>query len=336
MKDNKEVFNKIQVISFVLSMLVIAMHTSTTYFYGLDNTRGINRVVYDVIEFVRNQIGTIAVPMFFFMSGVLFYRNYTIQGTMEKYRTRVKSLVIPYVVWNFLAWAFSLALSSIPFVKKYIAMRQLAELSWKDFFQAIVFYKYNSFYWFMAYLIVYVLLCIPIYIVLKNKIVGAIVVLLCIYTGWIHPAYILGAYVGIHFYDLFIKQYKKNMRIVGGVIAIGMLFLFLYKDVLDARILNCLIVISLLSIWVTLDGLRKIDVSNHAWINNSFLIYSSQIIVASSICKLLLIVLPKNAIGEIFNFTGTIAISVIVCCVFNKYCKKYFPFVHHVLNGWRA
>lgn len=257
---------------------------------------------------------------------------------MGKWKNRFKSIVIPYMVWNFLAYLFSVMLGKLPFLSKYIAQRSLAVLSWEDFVEAICWYKYNNFYWFMSVLILQMILAVPIWLCLKNKYLGvACIIASCLI--WkpllINPYFLVGAYMGMHMYDKYKERYSRNQRILAWIaLLIIVILIYRYKNVND-YIFNLVLIPAPICLWVALDFTRTVSVEKHPWIRSSFLIYSSQVIVASSWCKLLMLVLPHNVFGEFVDFFGAIALTVLSCCLFNKFCKKYSPGLCNVLNGWR-
>ena len=62
----------------------------------------------DVMYFFSNIIGRFSVPMFFLISGFLFYRNGTLTHNeyASKLHHRLYTLLIPYLLWNLLAFLF--------------------------------------------------------------------------------------------------------------------------------------------------------------------------------------------------------------------------------------
>lgn len=65
----------------------------------------------DVMYFFSNIIGRFSVPMFFLISGFLFYRNGTLTHNeyASKLHHRLYTLLIPYLLWNLIAFLFFIA-----------------------------------------------------------------------------------------------------------------------------------------------------------------------------------------------------------------------------------
>ena len=71
---------------------------------------------YEVLKLVVSQtLVKVVVPVFFMISGYLFFRNYTPADFLKKLRTRLRSLLVPYLLWNAIfAAAWYLAIKFIP------------------------------------------------------------------------------------------------------------------------------------------------------------------------------------------------------------------------------
>ena len=87
-----------------------------------------------------SELTDIAVPMFFVISGYLFFQNYTPQKLISKWKSRLFSVLIPYLIWNGLAYLFYVLLNAIPFVSNNInrtiegftVIELLKQVFWED------------------------------------------------------------------------------------------------------------------------------------------------------------------------------------------------------------
>jgi surface polysaccharide O-acyltransferase-like enzyme len=93
---NKFLSNKIKVLSFFLILMVLYIHA------GFNNSE-IGKFSYlnFVQELISNKIFRLAVPLFFMLSGYLFFVN--IIGNhklkiLNKLKSRIKTLFIPYII----------------------------------------------------------------------------------------------------------------------------------------------------------------------------------------------------------------------------------------------
>ena len=62
-------------VTFLLSVMVLLLHISTLANYTLDSEMGKLLLIFDDVIHAACEV---AVPLFFVISGVLFYRNYTL------------------------------------------------------------------------------------------------------------------------------------------------------------------------------------------------------------------------------------------------------------------
>ena len=113
--------NKIQVYSFFSSLLVIFIHAFNLNTYGIDKS---NPIVYWIEMIISQDIGLLAVPMFFVISGFLFFRTVSDYGSITvKQKKRIKTLLIPYLLWTTIYMLFFFVLTNTKFWGK-LSMRK--------------------------------------------------------------------------------------------------------------------------------------------------------------------------------------------------------------------
>lgn len=107
---------KIKVLSFFLVVLVVIVHAYNTNIQtdpeGLYAISGLNGFIQ---EFFCQGLNRIASPLFFIISGFLFYVNLTGQPSdfFRKLKKRFFTLIIPYLFWSLWGLVFYLALQSV-------------------------------------------------------------------------------------------------------------------------------------------------------------------------------------------------------------------------------
>ena len=107
-------------VTFLLAVLVFFIHISTLANYSLSGHIGKFLFTFHSLMLI---LAEVAVPMFFIISGALFYKNYTPSKTLEKYKSRFFSLVIPYLFWNTLWMIFDI-ICSYTAISKFFIGRQ--------------------------------------------------------------------------------------------------------------------------------------------------------------------------------------------------------------------
>ena len=84
---------KLSIISFFLIILVVLLHAQM-----LSLSSGVNKIIQTIIT---QEITRIAVPLFFSISGFLFFRNYKTPFNVfyiKKLNSRIRSILIPYLL----------------------------------------------------------------------------------------------------------------------------------------------------------------------------------------------------------------------------------------------
>lgn len=235
-------FEKRTIVMFTLSLFVFFIHfTAFSTFRIIPSLNGqwniwakVNRIILAACN--------VAVPLFFIISGVMFFRNYNGKNTWEKLKSRSKSVLIPYLFWNSL-WVI------IGLLGQYTSLSSLTggvkcPLTFKAIIGGIFLRQYNTPFWFIQCIIILMLLCTLIYCLLKNKWVGLTVItiyyiLYCagfrlnsdlFYTSDSVVYYLLGAWIGIHYYNQFKKQQSAKNAILGVVVFVGICSFHLFLD----------------------------------------------------------------------------------------------------------
>lgn len=122
--------NKISYLHFILSVLVILIHSIN------------NETKFERFFSIDSGIGQFAVPLFFIISGFLFFRSIrSMEDARNKLRKRVYTLLIPYLLWNLIYYMIHLLL------------KPGSGMSLNEVIDAAFTYKYNPAFWFMYQLI---------------------------------------------------------------------------------------------------------------------------------------------------------------------------------------
>ena len=128
LKSSQELQSQvIDFLRFPLIVGVLFIHNSTsTVRIGsrvIGNSGENMPLMYYCSNIFSQIIGEIAVPIFYFMSGFLFFLTvdkFSGRIYINKLSGRIRSLLIPYLFWNFTVFAFYYILSFIPQANQYI------------------------------------------------------------------------------------------------------------------------------------------------------------------------------------------------------------------------
>lgn len=163
----------------------------------------------------------VIVPCFFFISGYLFFRNYTPAYFLKKLRTRFRSLLVPYLLWNSLfALAWYAALRLVP---SFISDRFHFD-SITDVLIGIVSCQYTVL-WYVGVIFVYALIAPLLWLMVRKKrlfpVWLAVTCIICLVfrhpfcspLQWL-PIYLSGAYVGVHYKDFMFHDQPRWITIL--------------------------------------------------------------------------------------------------------------------------
>lgn len=103
---------------FPLILVVILIHCN--YFRNVLGLAENVPICFGVIDFLQKNVYSIAVPLFFFISGYLFFRDGipSLEGYKKKLKRRITTLVVPYLLWNIIGLAIFL-LKKTPYLSPY-------------------------------------------------------------------------------------------------------------------------------------------------------------------------------------------------------------------------
>lgn len=223
---------KISWLEFILSLTIVLYHI------GWNDHFTASKGCQMVYMFIK-EIGVVAVPVFSFLTGFLFYRNIIcMKDNFIKMKKRMKSLVLPYLLWILLFYLF------YGFVGSRFHLMEMDEIGLVGLLKAFGTSGPMPHLWYVEWIILFALVSPVVYLILKNRYVG--LVILGIYTLYLvifqeqtnarifsSFLYLAGGFWGLHstqFIKMFCKEGGKqrfNGTVPKMVIGIGALVLFL-------------------------------------------------------------------------------------------------------------
>ena len=332
---------------YTMAVLVFILHCSSLSKYS-----SLSDTIDVVDDFITYRVCQVAVPMFFVLSGMLFFRNYRPEDYLKKLKKRVRTLVIPYLSWNAISVIFSIVTSA--FLARYFVGREPFEWSFSSFFLGIFHYEYNLPCWFLFELI-YFVLCTPVIDLLtREKYASPFLItalLLLDIPSLLVPKplfmtpnaviyYLIGAYIGRHWIEVFTKKAGKKRSLLGAVLIV----LAVASECARAagvfgtytEIVRVLIrVIYVLGVWWFADLIVD-RIQIRPFMHHSFMIFVLNVNVGAIVGQLVYMALPKTVVFAYVSFVITIVLTLLVieaiCVLMSKYCGRLYGF----LNGSRA
>lgn len=214
---------KISILNVVAIMLVLLIHS---YYLEAEN--------YPCARIVQmftgtNGLSSVAVPLFFFISGLLFFKNVKSVGDcIQGIKKRIRTLVLPYIIWNLVFVAWYVVLHFLPGVSQYVNSDILGHFSLKKPLSSIEYFLVEpaAFHlWFLRDLIVYVFVTPLLYYMLRHFHWVTFMVILAVF-GWIPRCgityFVAGGIVSMHYgLDEFSKIISKLVLFVSSILYVS-------------------------------------------------------------------------------------------------------------------
>lgn len=324
--------NQIMIAQYIATILVVILHSELQNGWGLDKLDGYVQIV--LFENIIRHICQIAVPTFFFFSGFLMYLNYKPERYFTKLKSRLYTLVVPYMIWNTVATIYFVLLTHIPFIAdkmnqppKRIGLNLIREIVMSD----------NSPLWYIRNLLVLTVAAIFIYQILKIRTLAILMILITALAAqmfhwdyysvqyWI-PMYCIGGYIAIH--------YKKIPRLTVTMcltLLFGVIVSFFMDDMMYLyRLIASLVVPAMFY------ELSK-NIANPSWyMNINLYIYCTHFLLISTFEKLWKIIFGISPVSAWICYLSTPVIVLYIISLSAYYWKKYFPRSWAIVTGGRS
>ena len=334
--------NKVTYISFILAILVISIHTYNVEVYGLADKGSLGADILTFIENFMNQLETVCVPFFFMLSGYLFFRNYSWDKVLTKYKSRFFSLVLPYIIWCTIYFLCYAVLTHVPQTAARMNMEP-TELSIPFYLSCL----WNSTYtvlWFVKHLIL-MIIPTPIYFLLFKvngkwwsyviSIASFIVILLIswniipICIPYLSCYFVIGCYLGING-KKFIENPNRVMTIAGCIL---FLLLSVYL-LLGYKVVIWWTIGMIASIWYALD-IFKFSKKPKWWMKLSFFLYCGHSLLLEGLEKVWFMLGGTSVIAASIDYFLMPVLVAMILIVIARIMTKFTPCMWKILMGNR-
>ncbi|MBR5495858.1 MAG: acyltransferase [Oscillospiraceae bacterium] len=348
-KSDALFWKKKEFVSFLLSILIFFIHSH----FAKDVASGslICAINYKTSYFFSRSITQFAVPMFFILSGITFFKDYNNKKYFAKIKSRFFTLVIPYLLWNTI-WMLWEIFTSYSFLAKFSEDVSPFPLTLTNILKGIFFYGCNAPFWFIFDLIIFVFAAPLVFLIIKNKYVGVISAIFLSVASlfgihlpinvFYYPTsiifYLIGAIIGYHFFDFACKKASKPMQIA------SLIFLAAYilaKNIAPQEIhinnyLTQTIVYTLAAfcLWNALDIFTR-RLKPRAIYRRSFAIYAMHLPVAIVILKILSFCTLQSQWLEIPKFIIMVVLTLVIINFVCAFMEKFAPKIYATLMGNR-
>lgn len=345
---SEEASLRLKVLRFPLIVGVVFIHnyslTSTLHgsAIGIAHADGILAFVRNVVS---HGVARVSVPLFFLMSGYLFFLDFepTVAVLLAKLKSRSRTLLLPFLFWNIANLAIIAAAQSFPAGARYLSGKTalVSHLDAAVLLDAVfgvhgVPISYQ--FWFIRDLMVLVLLTPLIYLLCRR---AGIPILLAGLTLWLANArwfpmpaldatlfFIAGSWLAIKRIDLFCVDRVGSLALVLYVPALlfDSIWFGAAADTLVPKVSILLGVVC--ALWITRFAIRSDDIKNRLirLSGTSFFVFAAHEPLLTICRKLLYRLIPPHSSYLALGFYFLIPVFVIgVLAALHPKMKLHFP-----------
>lgn len=344
----------INFLRFPLIVAVIFIHCNLTSVLPESH----HNYVFSILMHVTLSIAFQAVPIFFLISGYLFFKeqSFCLVLYYQKLKKRFSTLLIPYVCWNIIYLIIIAFLQSISPDFLFILHKRIADFSFTDYLW--IFWDISKItgmpddqsacivgaFWFLQCLFVMCIISPLISLLMKLFRHMFPLLLLIVYLSnivptmpGVHPQAIfyfsLGSYLS--FYNIDFLYYIKKYISLLSVIFLVLLFILYFIDNIYLYHLYELMMIAVffyLANYLVIEKKWQID---HSLVSCVFFVFGIHRLFTATIMRLSIMTVPyiPNDILLYVYYVLCVAFSVILSVYSYRLLKLIMPRVAIVLNG---
>ncbi len=345
---------KIRILSFAAIIMVVLLHS-----YNLDTLFGGQPLVVEknfnwfIQHFFSNGITRIAVPLFFIISGFLFFFKFepTVTDYSQKVSKRFKTLFVPYVLWSLLGIALYFLLQSVPQSAAFFSNGLIRDYTFLQLFDRSFLHPIPYQLWFIRDLMLFVVGAPLVFFTIKYT--RGIILLPLALTWLIDLEYVIlsneallfffvGAYIAIinkkiiaiDFADKAI--YLVILWIILVVSKVSLAFFGNEEQLATLIVYRLSVVIGLLAVWSFYDfTLRNKNPKVYAIFKLSFFIFAIHEPMLTIIKKVLFALLGTNEMSCLIIYVLAPVIALAVAITLGILLKRNFTGIYKITTGDR-
>ena len=346
--------DKIKIVSFFSILLVVFLHG-----FNLDDKEAsvfvCNSPVWFVQDYISYGITRIAVPIFFILSGYLFYLNTsgTMAGFYIKIQKRARTLLIPFLFWSLFGIAFYFTLQSIPQTAVFFTKERVADFSFQKWLLTIFIHPIPYQLWFIRDLMVLVVVSPLLYLAVKYlkmlALLPAFLLWFCLTNGFQNSSeallfFMCGAYISIYKPNLLELQFRQTAIFI----FLLWLILLLVKTTMiyygcNEVVVRCVFKGSILTgiagFWGLYDALFGNSEKSKNYLLSAaaftFFTYALHEPILTVFKKAFFFITGKSAAGYLMVYFAAPLMAIIFCMVAGLVLKRCLKPFYELITGGR-
>lgn len=333
---------------FPLIFFIILLHC-----YSVQRLEGNHEVYFKVLYTFYNWIGETGVPGFFFISGYFFFLSK--KTYPQKLKTRLHTLLIPYLIWNTLLLALYVVAYAIGY-QQIINGRSLADYTFIDYLR--LFWDRGSFdngnfvpllcpLWYIRNLLIMSALSPLLYFIIRYAreafLLLTTVWWMMTYHNAFIPQTILFFSLGAYFSILDINPLKMVDRRKDVFITLFVIFAIcdigshtIYGTPINLQIHRLALISNILTLLLLADYCVRHHHTNEMLSNAAFIVFCVHYPIVVLLRKFCISQFADTSdVFHILLYFACVATSTIISLIFYLVLDKYLPNIKRILSGNR-
>jgi len=350
---------KFKVISFFLIVLVIYRHSYNIVLNLRSESIQIQEGYSSFFQnLILNLINRIPSSIFFFISGFFLFLNYSnrVDEFIVKFKRRLKSVALPYLVWSIWGILFLYLLQLFPDSHTFYTKGLIKDYSISKIVDAILINPIPYQLWFLKDLFVLVCLTPIIYILIKYLRIYIVVALVIIWVlGYgifiIYTKSLFFFVLGAFFSNKSEFLEKRNMSGIAFILILGWMILAMFLTMkgfnqlytiptfLDSLVNNALILLGVMAIWGIYDKLfinkDMTTYKHYNIINYTFFLFAFHEPVLTLIRKGLMFITGTGEMASLIVFLCSPVFLIIIGVLIGSFVENSLPGFYGIITGGR-
>ena len=320
------------------------------------------RPVFYFLAFITMKLICIAVPLFFFISGLVFFKEgyFDLSLYKKKLKSRIHTVFIPYLLWNVIYFILLGIMQLIKPDTLVILHKHIVDFRWQDFLW--IFWDISQItgladdqraclvgaFWFLQCLFVFFLVSPVIYYIIKYlRHFTLLIIGILYFTDFIPEMpgiqsnatvyYMLGAYCSIMSIDFIaiLKRIPVQIHLVLMIAAVLISYWFVEKDIVY-NITDLFVQAAVLAIIAYM-------IENHQWkdskylVSSVFFVFAVHRLFSASLMSVSAYIIPSidNDYCLYLYYVLMVMLTLFASLMVYQLSKKLLPGVTSILNGRR-
>lgn len=327
-------------------MYIHAKNSADYSFEGVDATP-----IYTLNQILSETFGRIGVPFFFMQSGYWMFRfdiqKADIKVWKGKLKKKIRTLIIPYLLWNAYGIVVFMILTNLPGQPFYLNEGQTVNFSVQTLYEGLILSKYNFPYWFMRDLIMITVFSPILALLLKNKIVAGttwIILLILTLLNMNVPffqtssllLFFMGGILSVYFREFWETQSSGIKQIM--LYSVLFILLVVCKWIDIPHIYTLYVVVAPILFWKICDVLTVFRMLDHEplwFMKQSFFIYSAHVFLVEGLSSIFARI-NQSILWICVTYVLNPMITLLILYIVARFLYSKLPSFYNLICGNRS